>query len=79
MAVGHKWAHAKLLREGECLAVVALDLLDLGRFNGSGDLAVEPERPRFIASLLVLPKPIQSPLGELSRDVSAPSNQIRFG
>jgi len=49
------------------------------RPDGSGDLAVEPERPRFIASLLVLPKPIQSPLGELSRDVSAPSNQIRFG
>src|SRR5215213_7330502 len=78
VAVGRERAHAQLVGEGEHLMVVALGLLDVRRLGARGDLAEQPERPRLVASFLVVPRVHKSTPRSLSRLFWPTGQQICF-
>ena len=72
MAVGLEGAHAELVGQGEGLAVVAGNGLDLGGSAVRGDLSQEPQGPGLMAAFVVLTGVIEGTPGKLARLPTAP-------
>src|SRR5882724_6470316 len=76
MAVGHEWAHAEFLGQGEGLPVVIFGRLDLWGGLMGGDLPEEPQGPRLVSPLLMVTGEGEGTPSALDRLLHAAGHQI---
>jgi len=76
--VGHEWAHAELIGEGEGLLVVDLGSLALWRLAPRRNLAEEVQSIRLVATFLVFTGECQRLFGEGVRLRQVASQHLRF-
>ena len=78
MAVGHEWAHAEFVGQGEGLVVVSFGLLALRGLAPRRNVAEEAQGIRLVAPFLVLTGVRQRALGEDVGFLQAASQQLRL-
>ena len=76
VAVGHEWAHAEFLGQGQRRPVVKGGRLDLRGGLMGGDLAEEPQGPRLVSPLLMGTGEGEGTPSELDRLLHTAGHQI---